>query len=271
MGLTATALADTRAAFDAVASTYGEENDRNPVIGWMRARALDWLCEELPPGARVLDLGCGPGPDTVRLAALGFDVTGLEWSSRMAAEATARLHHLGLSGAARVYPIGIHETLRWPDGQWDAVLSNLGALNCVPDLPGVARALAAHTPTGASVVASVIGRVCPWEWLIHGRKGDWPRVRLRFQRGFVPVPLEGHTVWTQYLSPRDVVEAFEPAGFELVRLRALGLCVPPPYTVEFCRRHPRVLRTLQTCDDYIAKWPVIRHCGDHMLIQMRRL
>lgn len=38
------------------------------------------LAEMLPPGARVLDLGCGEGRDSVFFAARGFDVTGLDTS-----------------------------------------------------------------------------------------------------------------------------------------------------------------------------------------------
>ncbi|MBI3030151.1 MAG: methyltransferase domain-containing protein, partial [Candidatus Rokubacteria bacterium] len=34
----------------------------------------------LPPGARVLDLGCGEGRDSVFFASRGFEVTGVEVS-----------------------------------------------------------------------------------------------------------------------------------------------------------------------------------------------
>lgn len=270
MGLTDAALAETRQAFDAVAPTYGADNDRNPVIRWMRAHAVRWLVEGLPAGARVLDLGCGPGPDTLALAAQGYAVTALDWSSRMAAQTAATLERQGLSAAARVYAVGIHEPDAWPDGTWRAVLSNLGALNCVPDLPAAARAIASRVPAGGTLVASVIGRTCPWEWALFGCRGQWARVRVRYRSGFVPVPLDGHVVWTQYLTPREFLDAFLPAGFSLVRSRALGVCVPPPYADAFCRRHPRLFRGLQAADNAIAGWPVVRGWGDHSLIQLRR-
>src|SRR5687768_5764305 len=242
MVLTAQALAETRRAFDAVAPTYGAANDANPVIRVMRARTMAALRRHVHPGARVLDLGCGPGPDVVALAKLGYQVTAVDWSPEMVARANEAISSRGLAHLARAHVMGIHEIDRLPPGTWQAAYSNLGPLNCVPDLTSAARAIASRLQPGGVLVASVIGRTCPWEWRIYGSRGDWSRVRVRYQRGFVPVPLEGATVWTQYLSPSEFAQAFAAAGFQLVRLRALGRAVPPPYLEGFCRRHPAVLR-----------------------------
>ena len=46
---------------------------------------------------------------------------------------------------------------------FDAAFSNFGPLNCVEDLPAVARQLHEVLRPGGVLVASVIGRVCPWE------------------------------------------------------------------------------------------------------------
>lgn len=47
-------------------------------------RALSWMIERLPPGARVLDLGCGTGtPTAVCLADAGMEVVGIDESERM--------------------------------------------------------------------------------------------------------------------------------------------------------------------------------------------
>lgn len=41
------------------------------------------------PGTRLLDLGCGPGTDALRLAGLGFEVTGVDYSEAMISAARA--------------------------------------------------------------------------------------------------------------------------------------------------------------------------------------
>jgi SAM-dependent methyltransferase len=270
MVLTTQALAETRRAFDAVAPTYGAANDANPVIRMMRARTMAALRRHVHPGARVLDLGCGPGPDAVALAKLGYDVTAVDWSPEMVARANDAFRARGLGQNARAHVLGIHEIDRLPPGTWQAAYSNLGPLNCVPDLTAAARAIASRLQPGGVLVASLIGRTCPWEWLIYGLRGEWSRVRVRYHRGFVPVPLEGATVWTQYVSPTECAEAFATAGFQLVRLRALGLAVPPPYLEAFCRRNPGLLRAMTQVDDVVGAWPGVRHWGDHFLMELRR-
>ena len=270
MVLTAQALAETRRAFDAVAPTYGAANDANPVIRMMRARTMSALRRHVHPGARVLDLGCGPGPDLVALAKLGYDVTGVDWSPEMVERANEAIRARGLERNARAHVLGIHEIDRLPAGSWQAAYSDLGPLNCVPDLPAAARAIASRLQPGGVLVASVIGRSCPWEWLIYGLRGEWSRVGVRYQRGFVPVPLEGATVWTHYFSPSECIQVFASAGFQLVRIRALGLTVPPPYLDAFCRRNPGVLRALTRVDDVVGRWPGVRHWGDHFLIELVR-
>ncbi len=54
-------------------------------------RTLDWLVHSLhiSPGASVLDLGCGPGLYTARLAQRGFVVTGIDYSRNSIEYATA--------------------------------------------------------------------------------------------------------------------------------------------------------------------------------------
>ena len=45
----------------------------------------------LPPGARILELGCGAGGDTAEMLARGFDVRATDGSPEMAAVASKRI------------------------------------------------------------------------------------------------------------------------------------------------------------------------------------
>lgn len=74
---------------------------------------VEWLAAL--PGERILDLGCGDGQLTQKLAQAGAQVTGVDASAEMAAAARA----LGV-----VAEVGNAEALPYPDRSFDAVFSN---------------------------------------------------------------------------------------------------------------------------------------------------
>jgi SAM-dependent methyltransferase len=74
------------AGYDALADRFGEWMARVEGDPW--ARFVDELADRLPEGARVLDLGCGNGAKTSRLAGR-FEVTGVDISERQLELATA--------------------------------------------------------------------------------------------------------------------------------------------------------------------------------------
>ncbi len=264
------ALLDTQQAFDAVASGYDRSNTENRTLSDMRERVRRAVSEAVVPKAHLLDLGCGPGADIVHFANLGHQVTAIDWSPAMVRESQRRVSTAGLSSSVAVHHLGIQELDRLPPGRFDAAYSNFGPLNCVPDLAESARLIAGRIRRGGMIVASVIGRVCPWELSLYLARGDWSRALVRFRGGLVPVPLDGRQVWTRYYSPGRFARTFADAGFSLVSLRALGLFTPPPYLQAFADRHPALVTALQQVDDVVGGWPGARTWGDHFLIVMER-
>jgi SAM-dependent methyltransferase len=264
------ALVDTQRAFDGVAAGYDASNETNRVIRWMRARTIAAVTQAVPRGGHLLDLGCGPGRDAAALASAGYRVTAIDWSPAMVGQTLQRVTQSDLESRVHVRHIGIHQLDRLDTGPYDGAYSDLGPLNCVLDLSAAAASLARQLVPGGVLVASVIGRFCPWELARYAARGNFARARIRFNRGLVAVPLDGRVVWTRYVWPSELERAFRSAGFTRVSLSGLGVAVPPPYLEGFARRHPSLLSRLERIDDAIGGWPIVKHWGDHFLIVLRK-
>lgn len=261
-------LADTQQAFDSVAADYDGPRGNNIAIQDMRAEMWRWLEASFAPGSRLIDLGCGTGLDAVHLAGQGHQVTATDWSPGMVARTRERAEQAGLSVDTHV--LGAHELQRLPgEGQFDGAYSNLGPLNCVPDLTAVAAECARLIRPGGRLVFTVIGRWCPWEIAHYARQRRWQRLAVRFARETVAVGMNGRTIWTRYYTPAEFYAAFQP-HFALEVQRGLCVFVPPPYLTGLAERHPRWHQRLWALDRRVAGWPGINRLGDHFLLVMRR-
>ena len=91
----------------------------------------------LEPGARVLDLGCGAGTDTLVAAQMvGPEgrVTGIDMTPEMLVKARAAAGEMGLENVEFVE--GEAERLPFADGSFDVVISN-GVIDLIPDKDAV--------------------------------------------------------------------------------------------------------------------------------------
>lgn len=71
-----------RAAYDRHADDYGVA--RNPAFDAFRDEMLDWFSAQVRPlGTRVLDLGAGPGAESLLLRERGLDPLAVDFSPRM--------------------------------------------------------------------------------------------------------------------------------------------------------------------------------------------
>jgi SAM-dependent methyltransferase len=267
---TAARLRDTQDAFDSVANDYDGPRGNNELIQEMRREMWRWLDATFGPGSRLLDLGCGTGLDAVRLAGQGHTVMATDWSLGMVGRTRDRALEAGLSDRVQTLAVGAHELARIEGGAlFDGAYSNLGPLNCVPDLTAVAQECARLVRPGGALVFTVIGRVCPWEIAHYAVRAHWRRLAVRFATGMVPVRMNKRVVWTRYHTPRGLYRSFA-RDFTLQHHRGVCVLAPPPYLTAVKERHPRLYERLWSLERRVAGWPVVRAMGDHFLIVMRR-
>jgi SAM-dependent methyltransferase len=267
---TAPQLRDTQDAFDSVAADYDGIRGNNDLIQDMREEMWRWLDATFAPASRLIDLGCGTGLDAVRMARIGHSVTATDWSAEMVGRTRDRAIKNDVADRVQALAIGSQELQRL-DGRemYDGAYSNLGPLNCVPDLGDVSQQCARLLRPGGALVFTVIGRLCPWEIAHYLKRRQWARATVRFKRGVVPVGMNKRTIWTRYYGPTEFYRAFEK-HFRLDHYRGLCVLSPPPYLTWVRERHPVWYERLWRLDRRLSGWPLLRGMGDHFLIVMKK-
>lgn len=77
----------------------------------------------LPPGSRILDVGCGPGELVLKLLGRGYSVWGVDISSAMVVEATKTVQNGGFPGFQQISQ-GDIEKLKFEDEFFDVVVAS---------------------------------------------------------------------------------------------------------------------------------------------------
>lgn len=233
-------------AFDHLASQYDRLWNRSAVGRLQREAVWRHIGNLFQTGQSVLDLGCGTGEDALRLIEAGLRVRAIDASGEMVSIARDR----GVD--AVTLPI---ENCGLLDRQFDAALSNFGALNCVEDLESLRPPLARLVRPGGYLAICIIGRFCLWEtaWALLRRK---PAKAFRRWRGSVMSSL-GIRVY--YPSKHRLETALRPQ-FTLLSWRGIGLCVPPSYVIGLSNS---LLQKLDALDRHAAHWPILRGLSDH--------
>ena len=254
------------APFDSMAQDYDRLFTASSIGQRMRAAVWRRLDAAFRPGERVLELNCGTGEDAIYLGGRGVRVLATDASREMLGVSRAKVERAGLRGLVEVAHMPIEDLAQHPPpAPFDGVLSNFGGLNCVDDLPSVARGLAAVTRPGARALLCVMGPAVPWEWGWYVAHGQLRKALRRLRRE--GTPWRGLTI--RYPSIGQVRRAFAP-HFAQRRVSAVGALVPPTFAEPWAARHPRVLAALDGFERRVeTAWP-LPWLADHVLIELDR-
>jgi len=111
------------------------------VLGSLFGRIAADVAAVAPDGARVLEVGCGPGRLSIRLARQhGLDVTGLDLDPAMIERARANADHPGNGDERRPsFLVGDVASLAFPDESFDLVVSTLSMHHWADPTAGLAE------------------------------------------------------------------------------------------------------------------------------------
>ena len=143
--------------------------DAKHAFVWEKARGLlAWL--EPRNGERILDLGCGTGQLSAEIAASGAQVTGLDRSPEMVAEARKKF-------PALLFAVGDARALPFTEA-FDAVFSN-AMLHWIPEAQPVVEGISRALKPGGRFVAE------------FGGKGNVEKVVAALDQGLKALNLPG--------------------------------------------------------------------------------
>jgi SAM-dependent methyltransferase len=260
-------IASARAYWDNAAERY-DEVFSSSLTGQARRRIV-WraLGRAFQPGQHILELNCGTGVDAVHLASRGIHVLSCDISPRMVQLARQLASDSKVSNRVEFRVLANENIEALADeGPFDGGFSSFSGLNCVEDLPAVAKALALLLPRGARFIAGITGRLVPWEiawFLAHGDA----RKALRFRRN--DADFSAHPVLVKHYTIRQMQSIFAD-GFQLKRWEGLGIAVPPTYMEHWAARFPGLTKGLTELDLHIGQLPFFRRLADGVLLEFER-
>jgi SAM-dependent methyltransferase len=234
-------------SFDHLAARYDDLWTTTPIGRAQRDLVWREIDPLFQPGDCILDIGCGTGEDAAHFTARGVTAHAFDPAPAMIEVAQKR-------GGFTTSVLRAEE-ISEAGGMYHGAISNFGALNCVDDLPGVARDLAALVPHGGLVAICILGRFCAWETLYYA-------ARFQFRKAFRRLSGMARADFTVYYpTVAQFCKAFAP-GFQLQRWSGIGLFVPPSYVP----LPGRLVGLLNKIDFAFARLPLLRALADHRLL-----
>lgn len=254
-------------AFSRTAEKYDAFAEDHPNQSRMRNKVYAHVERLIPKGARILELNCGTGTDAVELAQRGYTIHATDIATGMLDRLQDKVIRLGLNDKITYQQCSFTELDKIQHAPFDAVFSNLGGLNCIPDLSPVIKQLPTVLRPGGRVTWVLMPPVCLWEMaeIFRGH----PRLAFRrFARNGTRAHLEGLSFTVYYFTPERVLRWFGN-DYDCLAIEGLSVITPTAESKNFAKRYTRLYQVLSWLDDKLSLRPPWRSWGDFFIITLR--
>lgn len=254
-------------AFSRTAKKYDTFADDHPHLMRMRNKVYAHAERFVPKDARILELNCGTGIDAVALAKRGYTVHATDNAPGMLKQLPEKIASNKVDEKITFQQCSFTELDKVQGAPFDAVFSDLGGLNCIPDLSPVIAQLPKVLRPGGVVTWVLMPPICLWEMaeIFRGH----PRLAFRrFARNGTRAHLEGLSFTVYYFTPQQALQWFG-ADYDCLTIEGLSVLTPTAESKNFAKRYKRLYRTLSWLDDRVAFLAPWRGWGDFYIITMR--
>ena len=243
-----------------------DELDKEPLIQWVRERVRAAVRPWFIPGARLLEINCGTGIDSIHFAEQGLEVTATDHAPGMV-ETLLRKADAAQVRNLHVVRHSFLDLATFEGPPFDLVFSNFGGINCTDRLDLVLRGIDSKLKSGGVCALVIMPRTSPWE-LIELFRGHASLAFRRYRAHGAEAQVEGVTFQCWYHPVRDVRRILP--HYHVLDRMALSFFVPPPHLARFAVRHPLLVERAKRLERTMCRWPWIRSRGDHYLIVLRK-
>jgi ubiquinone/menaquinone biosynthesis C-methylase UbiE len=262
-----TSLESIAEAFSRTAGKYDSFAEDHPHLTRMREKVYAHLMRCIPRGAHILELNAGTGTDAVQLAQRGYLIHATDIAPGMLDRLRDKVDQLRLHERITIEQRSFLSVDGVNGAPFEAVFSNLGGLNCLPDLTPVIQQLPKVLKPGGVVTWVLMPHVCLWE-MAEVFRGKFSLAFRRLSTGSVRANLEGLNFDVYYFSPRQVIQWFGK-DFELVSLEGLSVLTPTAESKNFAKQYPPLYHGLSWMDDRLSPYWPWYGWGDFYILTMR--
>ena len=249
------AKAQVQALFDSLALEYARTRERQVSFLAQKRLVIDLLADVR--GGRLLEVGCGPAVMAPELAAMGFEVHGVDVSGEMVRRARQRMAGHPLQERCH-FALGDFERLQHPDAFFDAVLA-MGVLEYLPAYGPALRGAARVLKPGGTAVLTVPNRVSAY----HAGRGAWEMARgaaRRLRRRAAPEETAPNRC-IPWVLDRELARA----GLQPVASAACNFVFFPLHELR-----PGLSDSLNRALEPLARRPLARLLGAQYVVKARR-
>jgi ubiquinone/menaquinone biosynthesis C-methylase UbiE len=254
-------------AFSRTAEKYDSFAEDHPHLTRMRNKVYDHISRFLPRSSRILELNAGTGTDAVALAQRGYRVHAIDIAEGMLARLQEKVERLHLGRQITYQQCSFTDLDHVHGGPFDAVFSDLGGLNCIPDLTPVIKDLPQVLKPDGLVTWVLMPQVCLWE-MAEIFRGNFRLAFRRLSRNGARSHLEGLYFDVYYFTSRQVIQWFGK-DYSLVGLEGLSVITPTAESKNLAKQFPRLYRTLAWLDDRLSVMRPWREWGDFYILSLR--
>ncbi len=250
--------------FGKMADEYDAIQETNIPVRVMREKYYEVVNLYVSPPASMLELNCGSGIDAHYFANKGYNILATDISDKMLANAAAKGFHPNL----QLKKMNFTEMDDLYGQQFDAILSNLGGLNCVGDLSFLPEKLNKLLKPGGYFIAVVMPSFCLWEFLLIF-KGEFNRAFRRMRSKGIIANVGNEKIFVRYHSPRKFKTIFKE-NFKTESFKALRVFAPTPPAEHWYRKYPRISRILDKIDNRIENIYPFSFIGDYYIAVVKK-